>query len=360
MLGARVVSTNDSPIMTVTGLSKRFVERSAFPTRTGRQEQHAVSDVSFQLNQGEVLGIVGESGSGKTTLARMLLRLIEPTSGSVLLHGRNILTMTAQQVSTHVRPTIRMIFQEPDAVLNPGYTIGVGLARAIAMQSNAASANVGDTIAVLLQRVGLDASFANKYPDQLSGGEKRRIGICRALVTNPEIIVADEPLSGLDVVLQERVLELLKSEQQRRGFALILISHDLDRVNQVCDRVLVMHSGRIAEQTVLRRDGHALREQYRHPYSLQLQQARVDRDGLDVLASLDDIDDTPTALVGLGCSFAPWCGRRRALHDPPACWASMPPLVAVAPGHMVACHFAIEQTSNVISRQSNDVVAATT
>ncbi len=333
------------PLLSVDGLTKVFGGRARTALfQRERQPTRAVTDVSFSINRGEVLGIVGESGSGKTTLARMILRLIEPTRGSVMLHGRNVLGMSSDDVRTHVRPVIRMIFQEPDAVLNPGYTIGFGLTRAILTQPASDSAcDVDGQVAKLLTCVGLDASYASKYPDELSGGEKRRVGICRALATNPEIIVADEPLSGLDVVLQERVLELLKSEQAVRGFALILVSHDLDRVNQVCDRVMVMHGGRVVEHVTLRRNEGAIREQYQHPYSILLQSARVDSEGFDAVTHLAEIDvtgdGTTNRPAGVGCSFAPSCARRSVLGDPPVCWTAMPPLEPIATDQSVACHF---------------------
>ena len=339
------MTASATPLLSVNGLTKVFrsVERGPW-LRRKRVALRAVSNVSFALNRGEVLGIVGESGSGKTTVARMILRLVEPTSGTVTLAGRDVLAMTPSQVREEIRPDVRMIFQDPDAALNPAYTIGFGLARAIRMHLKDADQDVDGTVARLLQRVGLHESFAGKYPDELSGGEKRRVGICRALATEPRIIVADEPLSGLDVVLQERILELLKSEQEKRQFALILVSHDLDRVNQVCDRVLVMHGGRVVEQTTLRRDAGPIREQYRHPYSVLLQQARIDVGTSQ--ASLLVVDgDVPAGRNGAeaskdeGCSFARSCPRRVALDDPAICWESVPPLVATTADQAVACHF---------------------
>ena len=247
------------PLLVVGGLTKCH----AIPSRTWTRAEAAsvctVRDVSFTLERGEVLGIIGESGSGKTTLARMLLRLVEPTSGSVRLDGRDVLQMDANEERSFLRPRARMIFQDPDSALNPAYTIGVGLARAIRLHDRAIiDTDVEARVRTLLDAVGLPASTARQYPDQLSGGEKRRIGISRALCTNPSLLVADEPLSGLDVVLQEHVLSLLLAEQARRQFGLLLVSHDLDRVRQVCDRVLVMHEGRVVETVAVQR-GVALR-----------------------------------------------------------------------------------------------------
>lgn len=338
------MSADATPLLAADGLTKVFrtQERGSW-LRRKHGTLRAVSDVSFVLNRGEVLGIVGESGSGKTTVARMLLRLVEPSSGTVMLRGRDVMAMTPPEVRAHIRPSVRMIFQDPDAALNPAYTIGFGLARAIRMHAKEQAHDVSGTVSTLLQRVGLDESFAFKYPDELSGGEKRRVGICRALATDPEIIVADEPLSGLDVVLQERILELLKSEQEKRQFALILVSHDLDRVNQVCDRVLVMHGGRVVEHTTLRRNTGPIREQYRHPYSVLLQQARIEV-GVFHAAVHADTDghsgrNGTSQPNDAGCTFARSCPRRVAMDDPAICWESVPPLVETATGQAVACHF---------------------
>ena len=339
------MSAGATPLLAADGLTKVFRTQghgSWFRRKHGALR--AVWDVSFVLNRGEVLGIVGESGSGKTTVARMILRLVEPSSGTVLLRGRDVMAMTPLEVRAHIRPAVRMIFQDPDAALNPAYTIGFGLARAIRMHAKEQEHDVSGTVATLLQRVDLDESFAAKYPDELSGGEKRRVGICRALATDPAIIVADEPLSGLDVVLQERILELLKSEQEKRQFALILVSHDLDRVNQVCDRVLVMHGGRVVEQTTLRRNTGPIREQYRHPYSVLLQQARIDVGVSHAAVQAADTggrsDQNGTSRPNdAGCTFARSCPRRVAMDDPAICWELVPPLIATATGQAVACHF---------------------
>lgn len=334
------------PLLAVEGVSKTFTTReggSWFRRRTGLR--HAVNGVSFTLRPGEVLGIVGESGSGKTTVARMIVRLIAPTSGKVVFAGRDVGAMTDDEVRATLRPAVRMIFQDPDSALNPGYTIGFGLARALTLHAAGKAIDVDSTVATLLERVGLAPSFAEKYPDELSGGEKRRVGICRALATDPRLIVADEPLSGLDVVLQERVLELLKREQEQRGFALILVSHDLDRVNQVCDRVLVMHGGRVVEHATLRRGAAPIREQYRHPYSILLQQARIDVGGFD--GNSNGVDDHLFAgdrrQRDSGCSFARSCGRRHTMGDPAQCWESVPALETIGAGQSVACHFKDER-----------------
>lgn len=278
------------PLLEVRGLSKRYdATRRPFWSRwsasSAETTVQAVEDVSFTLQRGEVLGIVGESGSGKTTVARMLARLVAPTAGTILLDGRDVGAMSPSDVRTHVRSQVRLIFQDPDAVLNPMSTIGESLIRASALHARVDSdASPLEQVIEQLERVGLSAQYVHKYPDELSGGEKRRIGICRALATNPSMIVADEPLSGLDVMLQEHVLSLLCAEQARRHFGLILVSHDLDRVQQVCDRTLVMYGGRVVEQVAADRRGARGRVVYTHPYSQALEAARLEVNGGEAAA----------------------------------------------------------------------------
>ena len=348
MLGGIDLTTPGDFVLEVRDVSRDFAApRRGILRRSVREVVRAVSNVSFRLRRGEVLGIVGESGSGKTTLARMLVRLIPPTSGVISFHGRDIFAMPEDEVRRHLRPRLRMIFQDPDAPLNPAYTVGVGLARAIRLHAPEGGADTDGVVTALLQRVGLDDSFGGKYPDELSGGEKRRVGICRALATNPELIVADEPLSGLDVVLQERVLELLMAERERRGFAVILVSHDLDRVNQVCDRALVMFRGRVVEDVVLRSAGGEMTAPYVHPYSVSLHGARdAWRDGVpgerelatENLGKAYANSQLPESLKN-GCAYAERCGVRVHAGRSELCDYVSPLVQSYGDGHSVLCHF---------------------
>ena len=237
-----------TPLLSAVGLTKVFRTRARGSWfRRTHGELRAVSDVSFALNHGEVLGIVGESGSGKTTVARMILRLVEPSSGKVLLRGRDVMTMTPLQVRSHIRPAIRMIFQDPDAALNPAYTIGFGLARAIRLHAKGQERDVPGAVVTLLQSVGLDESFASKYPDELSGGEKRRIGICRALATKPQLLCLDEPAAGFNPAEKEELTGLIRQVRDQ-GYTVLLIEHDMSLVMGVVDRIVVLEFGRkIAE-----------------------------------------------------------------------------------------------------------------
>jgi len=339
VLGSDDVSAGADAVLTVEGVSREF--EGARPSILSRRRERsvlAVRDVSFNVHVGEIVGIVGESGSGKTTLARMLVRLLRPSTGTVRLAGRDIHDMPEDQVRREVRPRLRMIFQDPDASLNPAYTIGTGLEKAIRLHAGGANTNAREKVTELLSRVGMDGSYRDTYPDELSGGEKRRLGICRALATDPQVIVADEPLSGLDVVLQERVLQLLLSERERRGFALVLVSHDLDRVHQVCDRVLVMLGGRVVEEVHLRR-GEA---RMRHPYSVLLHDARDGWSGSEEMAGAGtqgerEGEGRRAALEG--CVVSSWCGARRSLGSPAVCEQVAPASVGVGEEHAVACHF---------------------
>lgn len=333
------------PLLEVSELTKVFAGRGGILSPKA-ESVRAVDGVTFSLQTGETLGIVGESGSGKTTLVRTMLRLIPATTGSVRLLGREILDLTDDETRTFVRPNLRMIFQHPQAVLNPGRTIGRALAQPLELYDpQATPGRVEDQVVELLSTVGLESGFKDKSPRELSGGEKRRVGLCRALATTPKIIVADEPISGLDVLLQERVLRWLKREQAARRFGLIIISHDLERVNQVCDRVLVMYRGKVVEDLLLDREASGIVEQFRHPYSLLLQRSRIDliARSRGSSAACDGFRPEPGARPAgpsLGCAFRGRCDRWRRLGRPDRCATEQPTLSNLAERHRAACHFA--------------------
>lgn len=362
------MTADEVPLLRVRALTKRYATARGVWRRRAAADVCTVHDVSFDVARGEVFGIIGESGSGKTTVARMLLRLIEPTSGTVALDGREIQGLGEEAVRDYVRPRMRMIFQDPDAALNPAYPVGEGLARAILLHDAKAralsSSDVDARVVAQLEAVGLGAAYAGKFPDQLSGGEKRRLGVCRALATNPSLIVADEPLSGLDVVLQEHVLSLLLEEQHTRRFGLVLVSHDLDRVQQVCDRAMVMLGGRVMELLPVSRASSAAHDGYRHPYSVALQSAhdRVSGGAASMQSEgFPTVGDLPVmqraGADGVGCVWAGRCARQAARHAPAACIEQSPILREVAPGHLVACHFADDVMSAPSSAAPDRVLA---
>ena len=254
-------------LIDVQAISKTFP-----PSGAGRRDNSAglavVSEVSFSMEKGEILGIVGQSGSGKTTLARIVLRLLQPTSGRVLFEGNDVFAMTPEQVKTNLRARARMIFQHPDSALNPAFTVKKVIEQALRLHSKHPPGDWNDVAASLLGEVGLSADYLGKYPAELSGGEKRRVAICRALATSPVFILGDEPVSGLDVTLQHQILELFLKLREERGLTLLLITHDLAVVRAYADRIGIMHRGRLIDYGSY--EELMAREEELHPFSREL------------------------------------------------------------------------------------------
>jgi peptide/nickel transport system ATP-binding protein len=249
------------PLVTLTGLTRDF-RRPGGGLR--RDTLRAVDDVSLEIRSGETLGVVGESGSGKTTLARMLVRLLEPTSGSIVLAGRDITRLSDRDLRP-VRRDLQMVFQDPVSSLNPRRTVGDSIADPLRVQGT------GDREALrtareLMERVGLDASRHDRYPHEFSGGQRQRMGIARALSLRPKLLVCDEPVSALDVSTQAQILDLLRGLQEEYDLTVVFVSHDLAVVRQVSDRVAVMHDGRLVELA----DATELYAAPRHEYTRTL------------------------------------------------------------------------------------------
>ena len=306
--------------VTVAFSRRRFIGRTP-PVR-------AVTDVDLAIRRGEVVGVVGESGSGKSTLGRLLLGLAEPTAGRVLLHGAPLAGLSAE-AWRQARRRLQIVFQDPYGSLDPRRRVGEQIGDGLAIHALVPRGDRADRVAGLLAEVGLDPGHAERYPHEFSGGQRQRIGIARALATGPEFLVADEPVSSLDVSIQAQVLELLAGLRRNRGLAMLLISHDLPVVRHLADRVLVMYLGRVMEagpvEAVLGRPAH--------PYTRALAAAtprlRGPRRGLS--APLPGEPPSPTAPPS-GCVF-----RTRCRHAVDACAAAVPPLAEVGPAHRVAC-----------------------
>jgi peptide/nickel transport system ATP-binding protein len=207
----------------------------------------AVDDVSFDVNAGETLAVVGESGSGKTTLGRLMLRLLDPTSGSISYNGQDLLGYKPSEMRD-VRREMQIIFQDPYTSLDPRMRIGSIIGEPLVVHKLAEGDELRRRVRELLELVRLPVDFGNRFPHELSGGERQRVGIARALATDPKFIVADEPVSSLDVTVQAQVLELLRDLRSRLNLTMLFISHDLMVVQNICDRVLVMRSGRVVEE----------------------------------------------------------------------------------------------------------------
>lgn len=234
-----------SVLLKVSHLKKFFSLRSgSFGTR--KRYVYAVNGVSFELNQGETLGIVGESGCGKSTLGRSILRLVEPTGGEVEFDGRNVLTMPPRQLR-EIRKEMQIVFQDPYASLNPRYRVGRTLMEPMAVHHLGGSREREKRAELLLERVGLSSGYLNRYPHEFSGGQRQRVGIARALAVNPKLVVLDEPVAALDVSVQAQVLNLLEDLQTEYQLTYLFIAHDLSVVRHISNRVLVLYLGKMVE-----------------------------------------------------------------------------------------------------------------
>jgi oligopeptide/dipeptide ABC transporter ATP-binding protein len=322
----------NGPLLEVRGLVKRFpVRRGLFGGLSG--EVHAVDGVSFDVRRGEVLGLVGESGCGKTTTGRCVLRLIEPTAGEIRFDGADITRLPRRRLRP-LRRQMQIVFQDPFSSLNPRLSVGSMLSEPLAIHGIARGARARERVAELLELVGLSPDHARRYPHEFSGGQRQRLGLARALAVEPRLIVADEPVSALDVSVRAQVLNLLLDLQRRLGLTYLFVAHDLAVVEHVSDRVAVMYLGRIVEVA----DAPALYAAPRHPYTVALLSAIPVADPDRPRGRVVLQGDVPSPVrPPAGCHFHPRCpmARERCRRDDPA-------LLEVAPGHSSACHFAAE------------------
>ncbi|MEO7734059.1 MAG: oligopeptide/dipeptide ABC transporter ATP-binding protein [Kofleriaceae bacterium] len=294
----------------------------------------AVTEVDLEIRRGETLGLVGESGCGKSTLGRTILRLLEPTTGEIRFAGTD-LTRLPQRALRPLRRQMQMIFQDPYASLNPRMTVGAAIAEPLAIHRLAQTTQERDRrVQELLERVGLRADAARRYPHEFSGGQRQRVGIARALACKPQFIVCDEPISALDVSIQAQIVNLLEDLQDAEQLTYLFISHDLKIVQHICDRVAVMYLGRIVELA----DAQTLYRAPKHPYTQALLSAvpRIDpkgrRDRILLTGDVPSPIDPPK-----GCAFHPRCPVK---VKPAACFEQLPKLRVLQNGARAACHVA--------------------
>ncbi len=321
------------PLLAVEGLTKHFAERRAV--------LRAVEDVSLAIAPGETVSLVGESGCGKSTLGRTILRLHEPTAGRIVFEGQPIERLSQRRLRP-LRRHMQMIFQDPYASLNPRMTVGEILEEPLVIHGLGDAARRQARVQELLDVVGLRREVAARYPHEFSGGQRQRIGVARALAVAPRFIVADEPLSALDVSIQAQIVNLLVDLQRERSLTYLFISHDLKIVQHLCDRVAVMYLGRVVEEA----PATALYARPLHPYSIALLSAVPEMDPEKKRLRIILEGDVPSpSSPPSGCPFHPRCPLYAKKDRPEICRQTPPPLAERATGHRAACHFAGELTT---------------
>jgi oligopeptide/dipeptide ABC transporter ATP-binding protein len=335
-----------TPLLQVRDLTKHFpIRRGLLQRQVGAVQ--AVDGLSFDVHPGETLALVGESGCGKTTTGRMLTRLIEPTGGTILFEGRDITHLSTSRMRP-LRRDVQMIFQDPFSSLNPRHTVGTIVGAPFRLQKVQTEHGVKAAVQGLLELVGLNPEHYNRYPHEFSGGQRQRIGIARSLALRPKLIVADEPVSALDVSIQAQVVNLLEDIQDELNLTYVVIAHDLSVVRHMSDRVAVMYLGKLVELA-----GRAeLYGNPMHPYTTALLSAvpvpdtkrRGSRERIRLQGDPPSPVDPPS-----GCRFRTRCWKAQSV-----CAEVEPPLVELRSGHQVACHF----PENATPRESASAAAA--
>ena len=316
------------PLLAVRGLGKRFPVGGWFR----RAQVHALEDASFTLERGRVTALVGESGSGKSTTARLIARLIAPSAGEIVLNGRNVLQSEPRSASLAYRADVQMIFQDPFASLNPVHTIGYHLERPLRVHAKTrGGAEQREQIAALLASVGLAPAgeFVDKFPHELSGGQRQRVAFARALAVDPAVMLADEPISMLDVSIRMGILNLMERLKEERGIAYLYITHDLASARYIADETIVMYAGRMVEGA----GADELVRHPAHPYAQLLLSAVPDPRArrtrqIRARSEIPSLIDPPP-----GCPFA-----NRCPHMMDVCRQVMPGVVTIAPNHWVRCY----------------------
>jgi len=328
-----MTEANGSDLMVVKDLKKYFPVRSGLLQRVTAQVK-AVDGVSFTVKSGECLGMVGESGCGKTTIGRTILRLVEPTAGSVVFDGTDIATANTKMLKA-LRRNMQIIFQDPYSSLDPRVPIGESIGEGLLIHGTKDSRERNRIVVDMLKKVGLEEYHARRYPHEFSGGQRQRIGIARALALRPKFIVCDEPVSALDVSIQSQVLNILRDLQKEFGLTYLFIAHNLSVVEHISDRVAVMYLGKMVELT----DREELFRDARHPYTQALMSAipipdpkvRSNRTRIVLKGDVPSPLNPPS-----GCRFHTRC----PVAQLDICAVKDPEFREVKPGHWAACHFA--------------------
>lgn len=318
-------------ILEVRNLKKHFKIGGGFLARSGAMNIRAVDDISFAVRRGETFGLVGESGCGKTTLGQTIIRLYNPTDGSIIFNGVDISKLDANDLRKH-RRAMQMIFQDPSASLDPRMTVGSIIAEPLNIYGIGNRDERQERVRELLRVVGLNSYFTNRYPHEFSGGQRQRIGIARSLALNPDLVICDEPVSALDVSIQAQVLNLLRQLQNDFKLTYLFIAHNLAVVAHISDRVGVMYLGKLVEVG----DAKVITEQPKHPYTQALISAipvanpNLHRDRIILEGDVPSPANPPS-----GCRFHTRCPVARV-----DCSETEPQLRELAPDHWVACHYA--------------------
>ena len=334
----------ETPLVRVEGVSKHFPVRGAL---FGKRMLTAVDHVTFTIAKGETLGLVGESGSGKSTIGRIIVNLLPPSTGSIYVSEREVSGLRGAERRTLWRQA-QMVFQDPYSSLNPKMTIRDTLAEPLRNFGIARGGNADRLVLKVLEDCGLSTRAMHLYPREFSGGQRQRIGIARALILNPAFIVADEPVSALDVSIQAQIINLLQDLQQEYGLTYLFIAHDLAVVRHIANRVAVMYLGRIVELA----SSDALYKRPLHPYTqLLLRSIPIPDPALEAerTRASSSKDSSPTAAPAKGCPFSPRCPRAQF----PLCGEVAPKLELKEAGHLAACHFVeVSSVGENASRQS--------
>lgn len=325
-----MTNENNKALLKVDGLVKHFpITRGIFRREVG--SVNAVDGISFEIQEGETLGLVGESGCGKSTAARIILQLIPATAGNVFFKGRDLTSLDKEELRKQ-RQQMQMIFQDPQDSLNPRMTVGSIISEPLMEHKKLQAEERSQRVEQLLISVGMNPKFTNRYPHEFSGGQRQRIGIARALALSPEFIICDEPIAALDVSIQAQVINLLEDLQEEFGLTYLFISHDLSMIRHIADRVAVMYLGRIVELA----SSQTLYSTPLHPYTQALLSAvpihdpklERKRKGTILVGEVPSPANPPS-----GCNFSTRCPRAED-----RCFKNSPEWREVSKGHQVACH----------------------